>query len=618
MELKEIKLIIWDLDDTLWKGTLSEGAVSLKRDFIDFIRNTYDMGIIHSICSKNDASQTNKELTHLNIDEYFVFKSIDWSPKGPRIQHTISTMKLRPDNVLFVDDNHLNLQEAKQFCPNLMIASPEEIKSLFEEAKEAPKTDLKHKRMHQYQLLEKKSNEQAQFSSNEEFLKSCHIHVDIDRDCISELERITDLVQRSNQLNYTKFRQDAEGLRQLIESHDVDTGIIKVSDKFGDYGIIGFFAVKDHTCIHFLFSCRTLGMKIEQWVYMQLNCPRLNVVGEVVSELDNTTIPEWINLAEPTIIQEKQKLNGKILLKGPCDMRQIFSFIQANVDIIPEFTYVGENGMTVEGHNHTAQILTSLDTSPERKIELLRDIPWSDSHMFDTSLTTTQYDFIVLSMLTDGALGVYQHKKGNEYVAFCSECYDLTSPSNWDLYLEDKIPHSHIPFTQQALKQFSNEFNFINNKEGELTLLCLDKLYDKLQIGKSCHLILLLGSEFPFEETGIHGKYTTNEFFGRHIKNRIINNKIRNWATNKIGVSLLCFDTYIQGKEDFLDTINHFTKEVYYKLSIDLVKTINQQGGNIHSRGKNTLIYEKLKVKFSNFIVKFPHIKLFLRKILNR
>lgn len=116
MDIRQIKLVIWDLDETLWKGTLSEGDVVVKEPIAEFLRNTLDMGIVHSICSKNDFRKTKDKLSELGLWDIFVFPSIDWTPKGVRVKETIENMGLRPGNVLFVDDNMQNLEEVKYYC----------------------------------------------------------------------------------------------------------------------------------------------------------------------------------------------------------------------------------------------------------------------------------------------------------------------------------------------------------------------------------------------------------------------------------------------------------------------------------------------------------------------
>lgn len=139
-----------------------------------------------------------------------------------------------------------------------MTALPEQLDELIQESRTCKKTDTAHKRLAQYRLLQRKEAEKNKFDSNTDFLMSCHIRVEIGRDCLENIDRIHELLMRSNQLNYTKFRQGKEELKALIQQEGTDAGYVRASDKFGDYGIIGFFAVRDHRAIHYLFSCRTL------------------------------------------------------------------------------------------------------------------------------------------------------------------------------------------------------------------------------------------------------------------------------------------------------------------------------------------------------------------------
>src|SRR5689334_2449563 len=106
-----IKLIIWDLDETFWSGTLSEGTVVLNGYHHDMIIELSKRGIINSICSKNDFDSAKSILCSNGIWDYFVFPSIGWKPKGRAITKIIQDMQLRAENVLFIDDNPLNLEE---------------------------------------------------------------------------------------------------------------------------------------------------------------------------------------------------------------------------------------------------------------------------------------------------------------------------------------------------------------------------------------------------------------------------------------------------------------------------------------------------------------------------
>ena len=122
MNLKNIKLVIWDLDDTFWKGTLSEGEIESNQKNIDAVKLLINKGIMNSICSKNDYEEVKNILKNKDkIWDIFVFPSIDWTPKGQRIKTIIQDMGLRAVNVLFIDDNINNLNEAKYYLTELNV-----------------------------------------------------------------------------------------------------------------------------------------------------------------------------------------------------------------------------------------------------------------------------------------------------------------------------------------------------------------------------------------------------------------------------------------------------------------------------------------------------------------
>ena len=359
VNISQIKLVIWDLDDTFWSGTLSEGAIYANDKNIQLIKDLTDRGIVNTICSKNDFEPTVKQLKESGVDEYFVFKSIDWTPKGQRISQLIKDMGLRPANCLFLDDNIVNLNEAQFYSKDLMVAEPSFIPQLIEFCSTTDVTDLKHKRLTQYKVLEEKQKAREKVGDNLQFLFSSNTRVEIHYDCKSITDRLFELINRTNQLNFTKYRCTREELEALLDDETANCGYVTVKDNFGDYGVVGFFAIKNDKCIHFLFSCRTIGQGVEQWVYSTLGWPSLEVVGEVVNKVEKVEAPAWINQCqnETHEFRSSHATDSKVLFKGPCDMEIMTSYLNVKSSII-ELTYVGEKHNSIEHHNHSANYTT--------------------------------------------------------------------------------------------------------------------------------------------------------------------------------------------------------------------------------------------------------------------
>ena len=574
-QFDQIKLVIWDLDDTFWNGTISEEGVSIPDAHKNLLKTLTDIGIVNSVCSKNDFEPAMQRLADAGVAEFFVFPSINWNPKGQRIQQLIADMQLRPANVLFLDDNPSNLGEARHFCPELMTGGPELIGQLIADADAAPVKDPTHKRLKQYRVLEQKHQAKEQFSSNEEFLYRSGIRVELGTDCLAQLARIHDLILRSNQLNFTKLRSTETELRELLSDPAVEAGYASVRDRFGDYGITGFYALKENRLIHFTFSCRTLGMGIEQYVYNTLGRPELTVVGPVISDLTNEKIPGWINQTEEAASGGQMEIKDlkahSVLVKGPCDLFQIYPYI-ANTELFDtEFTYTLDNGLTIESTGHTTHVAEAMRLSAEQKQRVLVEVPFADAGMYRDDIYNKGYKVVFLSILADCNLGVYRRKGTGERLAFVEYLHPLTDPANWEGILSGKYPTAGFRFTEEILRDFAEKYEFIGRNTPERIVENLD--YIRKHLPEACTLAIMLGGELYYE------KNTFEAYMDRHLVHRKVNAAIRAWAEGQHNVKLMDVNKYIVDQSSFYDHFNHYIKPVYYALAQEMVAIVNEATG---------------------------------------
>ncbi len=601
VDFSKIKLVIWDLDETFWHGTLSEGNIVIPNEHIELLKNLIDAGVVCSICSKNECSDVEVVLKENNIFDLFVFNSINWSPKGERIRQIINEMNLRSVNVLFIDDNSTNRQEASSFCSGVMISDIDIIPEMISYYTEAEKKDIEHKRLEQYKVLEKKVEFKAKAANNEDFLYSCHICVKICDDCLNQLSRISELVLRTNQLNFTKIRSTEDELKAIICDKEYYCGYVCVNDDFGDYGIVGFFAVKNNRAVHFLFSCRTLNMGIEQYVYNVLGKPDVQIVPEVSSDLD-IECPKWINQKEIIKKEKKKKrkkLNSKILIKGPCDMEQMFSFIEPSNNIITEFTYINDKGVSIEHYNHTTQIINSLILNESDKQRII-SLPFCDEKMYSTSIWNEDVEVVMLSLFNDPHLGIYKEKSSGILMSFGEYLVDMTNADNWDKIISKQFFTANHSFTLDELQSFKNNFEYLGRLSPEQVLENLKFILSKMN--DNSILVLCLGSEINIDES----EYVNHEsYIDRHIYNKELNRLVRQWAESENRVQFIDVNDYVHSRDDFLDTINHMVKPIYQKMSIDFIKIVEQKSMLISSK--------KSPSTFDDFIM---HVKRRIRFIL--
>jgi len=143
--------------------------------------------------------------------------------------------------------------------------------------------------------LERGISEQSAFEGDtNDFLRQSDIKVAVLPPTEKDLDRLEDLINRSNQLNFTKLRVDQSALTHYVNPTNSNTGAVWVRDKYGDYGLAGFYALEDGALTQFAFSCRILGFGVESWLYQKLGCPPLEINGEVSAILERDTTIDWI------------------------------------------------------------------------------------------------------------------------------------------------------------------------------------------------------------------------------------------------------------------------------------------------------------------------------------
>ena len=597
-EFSKIKLVIWDLDYTLWHGTLSEEQVRIPDENLRLVKRLTDIGIVNSICSKNDRDMVEQKLRSLGLLDEFVFTSINWEAKGERVRQLIQDMQLRAVNVLFLDDNPSNRGEVAYCCPGIMTEGPEIIPRLLEEALGSESSDPTHKRLRQYRLLETKREEKSKFGSNEDFLMSSDIRVTIDRNCLENLDRIHDLIQRSNQLNYTKIRSSKEELRQLLSDPTCEAGTVSVTDRYGDYGIVGFYALKDSRLEHFAFSCRILGMGVEQYVYTLLGCPALEIRGEVITELSRTELPKWINqtaCAAPQI--SKMEISGlkehRILIKGPCDLFAVYPFIADTELFDTEFTYVADGGFLVESTGHTTHVVEAGRLSQEQKRLVVEEVPFADMGMYSDEIFRRNYQVVFLSILADANLGVYHRKETGEKLVFLPANHPMTERKNWPKLISGEYFTANFRFTEEILRDFSEKYVFDGRNSPEQIVENLRSIRGRLP--ESCCLCVMLGGELAME-----GNVDEN-YRDRHLLHKSINDAIRLWARQAQNVRLLDVNKYLTDQSCFYNHFNHYSKPVYYQIAKEMVEIINQcTGSDIHEKSKLFLAASQLRQRMAS------------------
>ena len=563
-----LKMVIWDLDETLWEGTLSEGPIFLPQERTDLVRALNRRGIVNSICSKNDEEDARSQLEEAGIWSEFVFARIDWTPKGSRVARIIEDAQLRPPDVLFVDDLALNREEVRHAVPGIRTAAPDILDRLLTLPECAGKDDHALSRLRQYRTLEDKLiDREASTGSNDGFLRSCDIRIGVFTDTSGEEQRLFELVHRTNQLNFTKRRPDWDEFSSMLNDTEYATGYIRVRDRYGDYGICGFYSEsrKSSELTDFLFSCRVLHMGVEQWVFDYLGRPSIEVVGDVVSSLDGPS--DWITQANEEFISDEVRPTvgahdgsvvltqpNRVLMVGGCDLTATEQFLGG--DIVTEFSHTGATGAFIFV-GHTETLRQSADGITDEETRLVDRIPFLDRGVFASPVVVDPaYEVLVYSTLTDYTQGLYRHRGTGLLVPWHQFVVDVTDPATWSS-LEKRFAREGMD--RSFFEWFAREFEFLGGISEERFGENIRWLADA--IPSDARLILLNGAEVPLESLKEPDRY---------LHHRRMNAVLDEVVAGLPNVSICDLRTFVLTEDDVMSDIRHYRRHVYLRMAEEI------------------------------------------------
>jgi FkbH-like protein len=565
--MEKIKLVIWDLDETFWEGTLSEGSIKPIESNIQIVKELTSRGIMNSIVSKNDMENVKTQLLELGVWDFFVFPMVSWAPKGELVKSIINKFQFRPVNVLFLDDNHMNLEEVNFYNEGINVALPEYTLNLLQMPQFKGKLDSNLERLNDYKLLEKKDTFKSEFSSNIEFLRQSKIELKLDYNLLDKVERVAEMIERTNQLNYTKNRINLDQTSALLADKNFENFTVSARDRYGDYGIIGFvsYNIKLQKLEHFLFSCRVLNLGIEDYIFAKLGKPNIEVVGEVASQLNSFVNVDWIRENTNFSVEEKVNLGAKILFKGGCDLTGMFHYLGSyNFDFLNETNYVLNNNVPV--HNEHSILVTKYPNLNESiKDLILTKIPFFDAGTFATKIFELESGIVVFSTLMDYTQNLYQHKSQNFIVPIGGYIQDLTDRKSHNKIIESYRKKGIEAVDNLFLEWFSDNFIFqgqIGEKEFKENLnLLLKNLKPKVR------LIIINGAEVEvnFE--------TEPDAFIRHRKMNLIVDEFLSLNAN---LGLVDLRKIVTKKSQLEGNLRHYDRGTYKAISKALLLEIER------------------------------------------
>ena len=285
---KNKKALALDLDNTLWGGVVGDdgvdgieigqetGLAQSYYEFQSYLRQVKSLGIVLTVCSKNDHENAIAGLNHpegvLRPDDFVLIKA-NWENKHQNIAQIAADLGILPESIVFVDDNPAEREIVRTQLPGVAVPQMDEVESYitnldrsgFFEVTVFNEDDLKRNEMYKKNVL--RSAQIAAFGDYGEYLKSLEMHAIIDDFVPVYLARITQLTNKSNQFNLTTKRYTTPEMEAIYQSGEYIRLYGKLIDKFGDNGVVSVVIGHQNGEVLdvelWLMSCRVLKRDME-------------------------------------------------------------------------------------------------------------------------------------------------------------------------------------------------------------------------------------------------------------------------------------------------------------------------------------------------------------------
>jgi FkbH-like protein len=288
------KLLIVDLDDTLWGGILGDvgyenirlgGHDPIGEAFKDFqlgLKALKQRGVLLGIASKNNentaitAISSHPEMA-LRPDDFAGWR-INWEDKAQNMAELTSELNLGLQSVVFIDDNPTERARVREALPEVFVpewpTNPLDYKIALNNLRCFDSVSIGNEdrvRTEMYVTERTRRQIRDQVGSLEAWLESLQIQITAAPLCEATLERATQLLNKTNQMNLSTRRLTSEELWRWSKEPQNAVWVFCVSDKFGDYGLVGIGSyscsrVEHRTAdlVDFILSCRVMGRKVEE------------------------------------------------------------------------------------------------------------------------------------------------------------------------------------------------------------------------------------------------------------------------------------------------------------------------------------------------------------------
>ena len=336
------KALIFDCDNTLWKGVLGEDGYdniqmsndtangSIFKEIQHIAVDLSRMGVIIGLCSKNnqhDVEDVIKRHPEMTLkEENIIIKKINWDDKASNLRAIAEELNIGLDSLVFVDDSEFEVNLVNELVPEVItIQVPKKLSDYPRTIRKATrlffnesqtKEDRDKTQIYKNEALRKKDRQE--FKGVEDYLRALELQLTIYTDDKSFVPRAAQLTQKTNQFNLTTIRYTNSDITRFIDSDDHVVFTFELSDKFDSSGTTGLAIVRLNSTHNkalldtFLMSCRVIGRNVEyNFFQFIIECLKGRGIEKLearyVQTLKNEQVKDFYNKCGCMLIRQNEK-----------------------------------------------------------------------------------------------------------------------------------------------------------------------------------------------------------------------------------------------------------------------------------------------------------------------
>ena len=288
---KARKCLVLDLDNTLWGGVIGDDGLTgivlgngspLGEAYLKVQQTALalrERGVVLAVSSKNDDSVARSPFrAHPEMllkEQHVAVFQANWQDKASNLKAIAQTLNIGVDSLVLLDDNPVERAQVREALPEVAVPELPDDPAFYAQTLLAAGyfetvafTAEDRERANQYQSNAERAQALGAATDLSSYLTSLQMRAIFSPFDSVGRQRITQLINKSNQFNLTTRRYTESEVLAFEEASSGLTLQVRLIDRFGDNGMVSVVVCRaagaDWLIDTWLMSCRVLNRSLEQ------------------------------------------------------------------------------------------------------------------------------------------------------------------------------------------------------------------------------------------------------------------------------------------------------------------------------------------------------------------